>query len=350
MSISARLTQWYDANKRLLPWRETTDPHAVWLSEIILQQTRVDQGLPYYQRFISRFPNTQSLASAPSDEVMKLWQGLGYYSRARNLQAAAKMVAVQFDGRFPDQYETILSLPGVGAYTASAIASFCFNLPHAVVDGNVIRVISRLFGITDPVDSTSVKKQIQQLASELLPVDNPAIHNQAMMELGAMVCVPQNPKCEACVLQVHCMAFKQKLVDRIPLKLKKTAVRDRYFNYLLITDKQAVALKKRTGPGIWQDLYEPILIESAKPLSEKQVMKSNDWKWIFSKSNPVIESIQDRKPHKLSHQSIHARIFRIKVKNRKEVDIPPGAVFVQDRKSTRLNSSHIPLSRMPSSA
>lgn len=317
--FSRRLINWYQVHKRDLPWRQTADPYVVWLSEIILQQTRVEQGHPYFQRFIESFPKIENLAKAPQDQVMRLWQGLGYYSRARNLHATAKTVVNKHGGRFPNTYQEILALPGIGPYTAAAISSFSFGLPHAVVDGNVIRVLSRIFGVTDPVDLPATKKLIQAIADEYLDKSDPATFNQAVMEFGALHCKPVNPDCVSCVFNDDCAVFKRGIVAEVPTKAGKTKVTNRHFNYLIILDKGTTLIRKREEPGIWRDLFEPPMVESKTPLTLANIKKSELWKSICTDPGSEVTQIQDRKPHKLSHQTIHARVFVVKCKLSKKV-------------------------------
>jgi A/G-specific adenine glycosylase len=307
--FTRRLVQWYHIHKRDLPWRQTTDPYVVWLSEIILQQTRVEQGQPYFQRFIESFPKIEKLASAPQDKVMRLWQGLGYYSRARNLHATAKTVVESYGGRFPKSYPEILKLPGVGPYTAAAIASFSYGLPYAVVDGNVNRVLSRVFGITDPIDTPIAKKRIQELADSVLDKMDPATHNQAIMEFGALHCKPINPDCPSCIFKDICQANHRGLVSEIPAKAKKTKITTRYFNYLVIHDNGNTLIRKRNEPGIWHNLFEPPMVESPKPLTLQKFQATSIWKTICKDPKAEVVQVQDRKPHKLSHQTIYARIY-----------------------------------------
>ncbi|MBP8823431.1 MAG: A/G-specific adenine glycosylase [Flavobacteriales bacterium] len=306
--FSRQLLPWYRAHHRALPWRTTKEPYRIWLSEVILQQTRVDQGLGYWLRFTERWPTVAALAKAREDEVLKLWQGLGYYSRARNLLAAARQVVQEHGGIFPGSHAELLRLKGVGDYTASAIASICFSRPEAVVDGNVFRVLARFAAIATPIDSTSGRKHFKALATQLLDPGNPGDHNQAVMELGAMVCTPRDPKCPGCPIQAQCAAFATGTIAGLPVKQGKTKSRDRYFNYLHIAAKGGVYLCQRTGRDIWQGLFEPPLIESGKPLDraaftrvlEKQLGKG----WI-------IETRVARPPHVLSHQVVHAVFWRI---------------------------------------
>ncbi len=255
MKFHKKLITWYLQNKRSMPWRETTDPYHIWLSEIMLQQTRVAQGLPYYLAFTKSFPTVFDLANASEDEVLKLWQGLGYYSRARNLHATAKYVANELQGEFPDNYKDLLQLKGVGDYTASAIASICFNEVVPVVDGNVYRVLSRHFGIDTPINSTKGIKEFKELAIELIDHEDPANYNQAIMEFGALQCKPKSPYCIVCPLNESCEALKTGKVDMLPVKLKKQKIKNRYFNYLIFSiNDQHTIIQQRTGNGIWKGL------------------------------------------------------------------------------------------------
>ena len=253
--ISSLLQYWYAQHKRSLPWRETKAPYVVWISEIILQQTRVNQGNDYFLRFIERFPDIKSLAEASEDDVLKIWQGLGYYSRARNLYTAAKQVMEKFDGVFPSSYSDILSLKGVGEYTAAAVASIVYNLPYPVVDGNVFRVLSRLFTIETPIDSTIGKKYFNEIAQSILDEQHPGDHNQAIMEFGALVCTPKQPKCTECPLQSVCLAFEKKNVLNYPVKKGKTIQKERFFNYFHIEQNGYTYIKKRGDSDVWQNIY-----------------------------------------------------------------------------------------------
>src|SRR6478736_1262977 len=263
MIFSNILIKWYLQNKRDLPWRKTTDPYPIWLSEIMLQQTRVAQGMPYFLSFTTAFPTVFDLANASEEQVLKLWQGLGYYSRARNLHKTAQIVAFEMNGIFPDNYNDLLKLKGIGEYTAAAIASFSYNECVPVVDGNVFRVLSRYFDLETDIAQASAKKEFAALAFELMPKDNPAQFNQAIMEFGALQCVPKNPNCAECVFNDSCLALQKKKVNQLPVKLKKTKVRNRYFNYIIgIDEKENTIIQKRTAKGIWHNLYEFPLIET----------------------------------------------------------------------------------------
>jgi A/G-specific adenine glycosylase len=319
MDFSDILSQWYAINKRDLPWRSTVNPYYIWLSEIILQQTRVNQGLPYYLKFIDAFPAVADLANADEDLVLKLWQGLGYYSRARNLQFSAKLILSEFGGNFPDNHADILKLKGVGSYTAAAILSFSFGLPFAVLDGNVIRVLSRVFGIQTPFDTTAGKKQFQKLAQELLDKKNPAEYNQAIMEFGALQCVPKSPKCNDCPIVNDCIAFNTNTVSLLPVKSKKLKVKSRFLHFLVVNKNNEVLIGKRNS-GIWQGLYEFPFLEFDENLNEKSVLKSPLWINFFKDSVKQISSISEEYIHKLSHQKIHAKFWEIDVNSFRSSD------------------------------
>lgn len=309
-----RLLKWYKINKRDLPWRDTKDPYKIWLSEVILQQTQVIQGLTYYLKFVKHYPTVKLLAEAPSDEVMKHWQGLGYYSRARNLHAAAKTVANTYKSTFPQTYDEIRTLKGVGDYTAAAIASFAYNLPYAVVDGNVYRVLSRVFGVHLPIDSGDGKKYFQKLANELLDVKDPANYNQAIMEFGALYCRPVNPDCEHCIFNDKCIALQKQKVDALPVKAKKTKVKDRYFNYLVFRFNNTIYIRKRTKKDIWQDLYEFYLIESDKNEKPEVMLKAKEINQLLGIKNLGVTSVSKEYKHSLSHQNLHTIFYTIDLK------------------------------------
>jgi len=312
MSFGEIIIGWYHQNKRDLPWRLTSDPYKIWLSEIILQQTRVDQGLAYYNRFVTKYPNVKKLAAAHEDEVLKLWQGLGYYSRARNLHSAAKDIVKRFKGKFPSGYDEILSLKGIGSYTAAAIASFAFKKKYAVVDGNVFRVLSRYLGIKTPVNSPAAKKEFYSAAMELMENYSPHDFNQAIMEFGALQCKPQNPSCLKCPLSGSCFAYAEKSVQTLPVKGKKIKVRKRYFNYLCIHTGKNIYVRKRTGNDIWKNMYDFPLIETAKKISTGKLMQLEDWKKHFSKKNFHLMSESKTIKHQLTHQTIFARFLEIR--------------------------------------
>lgn len=305
-----KLITWYLKCGRDLPWRRTSDAYLIWLSEVILQQTRVDQGLAYYNKFASEFPSVTDLANAAEEKVLKLWQGLGYYSRARNLLAAAQQVQRDHNGKFPSSYNEIIRLKGVGEYTAAAVSSFAFNERRAVVDGNVYRVLSRIFGIETPIDSTKGKKEFSQLANELIHEEKPGTYNQAIMEFGAMHCKPRNPDCSNCIFNSMCVANEKKMVDSLPVKSKTTKVRDRYFNYLVMNHKGKVLLSKRISNDIWKNLYDFPLIETAEELSEEAFTVSKELKERTG-AKFTIRSVSTTYKHILSHQRIYARFWEI---------------------------------------
>lgn len=307
--ISDILIAWYKKNKRDLPWRNTTDPYKIWLSEIMLQQTQVVQGLSYYLKFTEEFPKITDLAKAPEDKVMQMWQGLGYYSRARNLHYTAKEITKTYKGKFPETYSDIRNLKGIGDYTAAAIASIAYNLPHAVVDGNVYRVLSRLFAIKTPINSTQGKKEFQELANEILNTNKAGLHNSAIMEFGALWCKPQNPNCETCPLQQHCLAYEKGLVTKLPVKENKIKIKNRYFNYIVITYKDFTYIKKRTEKDIWQNLYEFMLIESDNAIEPEELLLRDEIKKLAEDFN--VTSVTKHKKHILSHQHIYATFYEL---------------------------------------
>ncbi|MFT5666139.1 MAG: A/G-specific adenine glycosylase [Vicingaceae bacterium] len=315
---TAQLIDWYHLNKRDLPWRLTKNPYKIWLSEIILQQTRVAQGTSYYLKFTSNYPTVNDLAEASEEEVLKDWQGLGYYSRARNLHAAAKFVANEMNGIFPNSYASIRELKGVGDYTSAAIASFAFDLPHAVVDGNVYRVLSRLFGIETPIDSTQGKKQFASLAQTLLPIDQAAEYNQAIMEFGAIQCTPKTPKCHTCPFSISCTALKSDQIERLPIKGKKVKQKKRYLNYLILESDDELLVNKRDRKGIWQNLYDFPMVESVTSISERNLSLSKDFQTLLSGSEfKIVVSSKERK-HILSHQILFAKFYHIYITDKLE--------------------------------
>ena len=302
------LLDWFQKNKRDFIWRKSKDPYNIWISEIILQQTRAAQGLPYYKKFIHVFPDLPTLALASQDEVLKLWQGLGYYSRAINLHSTAQYIFYECDGKFPKTFDEIINLKGIGDYTASAITSICYNLPEAVVDGNVYRFLSRFFGISTPINTNNAHRQFKKKATELMDYDNPGEFNQAMMEFGAIQCKPKKPLCFKCPFIDNCVAHKYKKIDLFPVKKKKTELKIRYLNYFLIQDKnQKILLEKRKEKDIWENLFQFPLIESPKLENKKeellfQIKSKYNFKIKFEKlelwnSLPIIQ--------KLSHQKLY---------------------------------------------
>jgi A/G-specific adenine glycosylase len=304
MNFSRQITEWYRLNKRELPWRETTNPYFIWLSEIILQQTRVNQGLEYYLKFIEHYPTVNELANANEQDVLNDWQGLGYYSRARNLHTTAKLIQSKFKGKFPNTYEDILSLKGVGTYTASAIASFSFNLPHAVVDGNVYRVLSRIFDISHPIDSNIGQKTFNQIANELLNKENPSVHNQAIMEFGALQCTPSTPNCSNCPFQLECLALKNGTISERPIKKGKTKIRSRYFHYFNFNNGKETIIQKRTEKDIWQHLFEFPKIEFETEPKFEDIKNYIKESFII---NPI--DFSNQKKHILSHQHIYCTFW-----------------------------------------
>jgi A/G-specific adenine glycosylase len=320
MPFGEIIIDWYHTHKRDLPWRSTRDPYKIWLSEIILQQTRVDQGMSYYYRFVKEYPTVKKLAAATEHDVLKLWQGLGYYSRARNLHHAAKDVMKRFNGKFPSRYEEILSLKGVGEYTAAAIASFSFNGKYAVVDGNVYRVLARYLGISISVNLSSARQVFTEAALELMGELPSNDFNQAIMEFGALQCKPQNPLCNQCPLQNSCFAFSHNKVNVLPLKEKKSAPRARYFNYLVIRNGRHLYMRRRTGNDVWKNLYDFPLIETSKKISEKKLVQHGEWKKYFDNKKYNLASSSALIRHQLTHQTIFTRFFVIDTAEEIKID------------------------------
>lgn len=308
MGFSDTLLRWYRENRRDLPWRATRDPYRIWVSEIILQQTRVAQGLDYYHRFIERFPDITALALADEDEVLRLWQGLGYYSRARNLHAAAKAVCQCF----PNTYEGVRAMKGIGDYTAAAICSIAYGLPYAAVDGNVYRVLSRYFGVETPIDSTQGKKEFTMLAQELLDKKHPGAFNQAIMDFGALQCVPVSPDCFACPFHGSCVAFGEGKVGAFPVKTKRAKMRLRHFNYLYVKAGNATFLHRRSGKDIWKGLYEFPLIETQEALSGvDELLATEAFKKLVGGDAVTVVLRKKGLKHVLSHQTIFANLFEV---------------------------------------
>ena len=312
-TLQYTLINWYEENRRDLPWRHNPTPYQVWLSEVILQQTRVNQGWDYYLRFIEKWPTVADLAEASEEEVLKMWQGLGYYSRARNLHHCAKQVVEQYGGQFPADFEQLRKLKGIGNYTAAAIASIAFNLPHAVVDGNVYRVLSRLFDIDTPININEGQTIFAQLADELLNREQPGLHNQAMMEFGALHCTPKNPNCLHCPLQAQCLAFERQTVMLRPLKLAKLKVTTRYFNYLVIRIKDKIYLHKRNDNDIWKNLYDFPCIESENPMTVEEVINSEEFVQLIENKPFTLVKSSPTFTHKLTHRTILAQFIEIKL-------------------------------------
>ncbi|TDQ28760.1 A/G-specific adenine glycosylase [Tenacibaculum caenipelagi] len=330
MILANKLIYWYLHNKRELPWRKTKDPYRVWLSEIMLQQTRVAQGLPYFLKFTEAFPTVFDLAKADENEVLKLWQGLGYYSRARNLHFTAKYIAKELNGVFPKNYKELLQLKGIGDYTASAIASICYDEPVAVVDGNVYRVLSRYFGIATPINSTKGIKEFKELAQTLIDVSQPGVYNQAIMDFGALHCKPQNPLCNECPVLESCVALAKNSIKELPVKEKKIKIKKRYFNYLVpITDDNQTVLEERTGKGIWQGLYQFPLLEAKNEIDEKELIQHEQFIKLFPEE--TIISLFNNKDivHKLSHQHLITKFWVVKTREVNEKTMSWSAVKKQ---------------------
>jgi A/G-specific adenine glycosylase len=314
MNVSQIIGAWYDSNKRLLPWRETRNPYHIWISEIILQQTRVNQGFAYYERFIKNFPTLHDLAVSRIEDVLILWQGLGYYSRARNMLKAAQIMDRQYEGQIPETYEELIRLPGIGEYTASAIASLAYNIPLAAIDGNVYRVLARYFGIESPPDTSRGRKEFRLAAEELLDRKDPGRHNQAMIELGALVCLPKSPVCDRCPLNTSCFALKANCIHRLPAKKKAVRTQDRYFYYLVIQKNDRIFIRQRGEGDIWALLYDFPLIETKRAVTVKTLLKSQEWQSFFGDQQIVIKRFSEEFKHVLSHQVLHAYFIELEVK------------------------------------
>lgn len=311
-NFSHNILIWYSSHRRDLPWRNTTDPYRIWISEIILQQTRVSQGYDYFLRFIERFPTVQALADAPEDEVMRLWQGLGYYSRARNLHAAAKSICSKQSEKvkFPQSFEAVRALKGVGDYTAAAICSFAYNMPYAVVDGNVYRVLARHFGIHEPIDTTQGKKLFAALAQDQLDRSCPADYNQAIMDFGALVCTPQSPQCATCPLAESCEALRNRQVDVLPVKQNKLTPKTRFFHYLWVEAGGTTFIHKRTQRDIWQNLYELPLVESDHQLLPTELLQAIQ-PLLAVGEEPRLTPIRQGVKHVLTHRIILTDFYQL---------------------------------------
>ncbi len=314
-NFAHKLLAWYHENRRILPWRDTHDPYIIWISEIILQQTRVVQGYDYFLRFMNRFPDVDALAAASEDEVLKCWQGLGYYSRARNLHAAARQI-VEWGG-FPERYENIRQLKGVGDYTAAAIASFAFGLPHAVVDGNVYRVLSRYYGIEEPIDTGHGKKYFAAMAQELLPEGKEAAdYNQAVMDFGAMQCVPKSPKCEDCPLVDGCAAFRDRRIQELPVKSRALTVTERYLHYMYIEVGGEVAVFRRESNDIWKGLYEPFLIETPAACAPENLLNDEKVPSFIRSDKAVMTYLCGGVRHQLTHRTLICDFYKVELADR----------------------------------
>ena len=315
LEIRRLLKEWYEENKRCLPWRQTNDPYKIWISEVILQQTRVAQGLNYYLRFINRFPSVKSLAESTEEDVLRVWQGLGYYSRARHLHSAAQMVLTEYNGLIPDTYNELKSLKGIGEYTSAAILSTAYNKPFAVVDGNVFRVLSRIFAIKTPIDTSTGKKEFAQLAQELLDITSPGTHNQALMEFGALHCTPKLPQCDVCPLSEYCVANKLNIQNDLPVKIQKTKIRKRYFHYFEVNIDGYIYLKKREEKDIWKNLYEFPLIETETEECFTELIETPSFKEMFQNIEITFCNFKSQVKHILTHQHIYANFYEFKLSN-----------------------------------
>ncbi len=326
--ITHRLSNWYKINKRDLPWRQTSDPYCIWLSEVILQQTRIQQGLGYYLKFTNTYPSIFDLANADIDEILKLWQGLGYYTRARNLHATAKTIVNEHNGNFPSTYAELIQLKGVGEYTAAAVASIAFKESVPVIDGNVLRVISRLFSIEDPVNSNPGKKAIKKIVAELIDKNAPGTFNQSIMEFGSLQCTPQNPDCKNCILNNFCLGLENKKIDTLPRKIKNKPQQVRHFNYLVLTNSTHILIKKRNENDIWKGLYEFPLYETEKKLTHEKLI-DND-RWNKYSDSITIQKISKEYKHILSHRILKAIFIiaesdKIIIENKNEYFLIPIA-------------------------
>lgn len=328
--INSLLLKWYEKNKRDLPWRNTRDPYIIWISEIILQQTRINQGWDYFLRFVNRFPDVQSLAKADEDEVLKLWQGLGYYSRARNLHTAARQIISEFDGEFPTNYNDILSLKGVGEYTAAAIASIAYELPYAVVDGNVFRVISRLFTIETPINTSAGKKIFTEIAQSILHPEFPGEHNQAMMDLGSTVCTPTKPLCDECPLETVCLAKENNTMLDFPVKISKNIVKNRYFHYFHILYKGKTYILKRDKSDIWKNLYEFPLIETSKECDLSELCSHPYFLELFGHLYTINIDKKLSLKHILTHRHIYAVFYRVEINPDDEFSFPKNFIEIKE--------------------
>ena len=310
MNFADELLKWYNDNKRDLPWRNTTDAYIIWLSEVILQQTRVEQGMPYFYRFLERYPDVSSFAAADEDDILKLWQGLGYYSRGRNMLKTARLVKEQYNGVFPVSYTELIKLKGIGSYTAAAIASFAANEARAVVDGNVYRVLARYFGLDEPINSINAKKIFQDIADDLINKKTPGMHNQAMMEFGAMLCKPKNPDCRICPVRAGCYAFNNNAITVLPQKIKKLKIRGRYLNYFLVTDGTTILMNKRDETDIWANMHDLPLVETSAYVSSAELVNLHKVKEFFGENVQISKTFSIKK-HVLTHQHLHTQFIHI---------------------------------------
>jgi A/G-specific adenine glycosylase len=341
VDFSGIITNWYEINKRDLPWRKTTDPYLIWVSEVILQQTRVENGISYYLRFTERFPDLKSLAEASQQEVLKIWQGMGYYSRARNLHETAKFIMKEYGGKFPDCYDEIRKLKGVGDYTAAAILSFSYNKPYPVVDGNVYRVLSRVFGISTSIDSSAGRSEFKTLAKSLIDEKEPGVHNQAIMEFGALQCVPGNPVCMNCPLVSYCESFKLGTINKLPVRNKKTIIKNRFFHYFhFVLPQNMTLVKKRGSKDIWQSLYEFPMLESDRILNLEEISERKEFKKLINGCSIISLTAANEFTHILTHQKITARFFQLEVSDYNFVNSP------YDHVSLSVIQKEVPLHRL----
>lgn len=305
------ILNWYKKNKRDLPWRSTQNPYLIWLSEVILQQTRVDQGLPYYLKFTDKYPTVKKLAGAKDDDVMKLWQGLGYYNRAKNMLKTARLVVAEHKGVFPTTYDGLIQLNGIGPYTAAAISSFAFDEPKAVVDGNVYRVLARVFNISEPINGNEGKKLFAELAQEIMDTNHPGLYNQAIMELGATICKPTSPLCNDCVLRLQCQAYKLKTIGELPVKHKKAKTKERFLHYFFIKDNGKTYMRQRSNERIWHNLFEPPFIETPVAVNEQDLQQQADFQQMLGKYTSAKNVFAVK--HQLTHQTIYANFWVVTV-------------------------------------
>ena len=331
MDFSRILIDWYQKNRRDLPWRNTNDPYLIWISEVILQQTRVVNGIQYYERFIKRFPDLKTLANADLNEVLKIWQGMGYYSRARNLHETARAIVDSLHGQIPENYEELRKLKGIGDYTAAAILSFSFNKSYPVLDGNVFRVLSRIFGNYAPIDSSEGKKAFRKLAEELIDNKSPGIFNQAIMEFGALQCTPGMPDCRPCPFSNHCFAFKKKAISGLPVKQKRNSLKKRYFHYFHFDfPNRQILIGKRGENDIWKFLYEFPMLEAGALINDLELTETTFFKQLLNgQSNAILHTVKDYS-HILTHQKIHARFFHFMVSDLNFVSSPYQKVSLDD--------------------
>jgi A/G-specific adenine glycosylase len=333
IKFNQQLVNWYRINARDLPWRNTRNPYQIWISEIIFQQTRIEQGFNYWLRFIDRFPDIERLANADEQEVLSIWQGLGYYSRARNMHFAAKQIMSEFSGTFPDTYDKVLQLKGVGTYTAAAVSSIAFGERQVVVDGNVLRFLSRFAGITEPVDNNRGKKLITELAFTLLEDADPGTFNQALMEFGALYCIPRNPVCKNCIFNDNCKAYVMGAVKEIPYKAKKVMVRKRFFNYLFLytvdqNNQHCFLMQRRVKGDIWQGLFEFPIIEADSLLNPESLTATTFWQDHILVHQPVLSSRYEDFVHQLTHQQLHTRFFIIQLQKVDTEKLRPDWIWV----------------------